>query len=165
MSAFWPAMTHHYLLKPLNQLAYTEWAFLVVYTLHVLAGFCFRFWVTNPMCTVKELHRLPVDRTIASYPALWTFTPTTPSYFQWICFGFFAKQVRGWLWASSCLPEYPSVCHHETEKLLPQGFLWNFVFRVCIKICRSVLVLVKISQEIKHFPEYRLTFPIVSVRD
>jgi len=115
MSTFRTAMTQHYLLKLLNQVAYTEWACLVVYTLHALAGFCFRFWVTNSMCTVKELHHLPADRTIASYPALWTFTPTIPSYFQWICFGFFTQQVQRWSLASSCLPEYPSVCPHGTE--------------------------------------------------
>jgi len=35
-------------------------------------------------------------------------TPTTPLCFQWICFGFFAKQVRRWLLASQCLSEYPA---------------------------------------------------------
>ena len=92
MPTYRTAMTRHYLLKLLNQVAYTEWAWLVVYTLLVLVGFCFRFWVTNPMCTVKEIHHLPADRTIVSYPALWTFTPATPLYFQWNCFGFFFAQ-------------------------------------------------------------------------
>jgi hypothetical protein len=91
MSAFRPTMEQQYLLKLLNQVAYTEWGCLVSYTLHVMAGFCFRFWVTNPMFTVKELHHLPIDRTIASFLALLTSKPTNPSHFQWNCLRFFRK--------------------------------------------------------------------------
>jgi hypothetical protein len=152
MSVFRPAMTRHYRLKLLNHVACTEWACLVVYTVRVLALFCFRFRVTNPVCTVQQLHLLPVQTTIASYPAVLTDSPATPSHFQWICLDSVAKQFWRRQRRHVCPTVNLSVIMKQCNSHLMEFFLWNFIFRICIKICLYIQVLFKIRHKITtHF--------------
>ena len=63
---------------------------------------------------------------------------------------------------SSCnennyVPRKRSPCHHVSAKLLLNGFPWNLILRILMKICRGNPYSVKIGQSIGHFtwkPKY-----------
>ena len=55
------------------------------------------------------------------------------------------------LLASSCTSVCLSACRYEAPRLPLDGFPWNFLLGIFTKICRCILILVKIEQRNGHF--------------
>ena len=61
--------------------------------------------------------------------------------------GLFEKLRKATLCFVMSLSLCPSVCPHGANRLLLDGFSWNFVFEYCSKICRENSRFIKIGKE------------------